>query len=75
MLGSPAVADEQATGLLAPNYVDADGTVQLFPGVYQSITVTGGALNFNPGVYILSPSNNPPYVLDVTGGNVSLAQV
>ena len=75
ILGSPSVRDGQATGLLTPNYVDARGTVQLFPGVYQAITVAGGTLNFNPGVYILSPANNPPYVLDVTGGTVTGAGV
>ena len=75
MLGSPLVQDGQATGLLAPNYVDGLGTVQLFPGIYQAITVTGGTVNFNPGVYILSPSDNPPYVLDVTGGTVTGAGV
>ena len=32
-------------------------------------------MNLNPGVYILSPSNNPPYVLDVTGGTVTGAGV
>jgi len=75
VLGSPSMQDGQATGLLSPNYVDASGTVQLYPGVYQSITVTGGRVNLNPGVYILSPSNNPPYVLDVTGGTVTGAGV
>jgi Flp pilus assembly protein TadG len=75
MLGSPSVQDGQATGLLDPNYVDASGTVQLYPGIYQAITVTGGTLNFNPGVYILSPSINAPYVLDVTGGSVTGAGV
>jgi hypothetical protein len=70
-LGSPSVQDGQVSGLLSPNYVDAGGTVQLFPGIYQSISVSGGALNLNPGVYILSPSNHPPFALDVTGGTVT----
>jgi hypothetical protein len=70
-LGSPSVQDGQASGLLDPNYVDDGGTVQLFPGVYQSITVSGGTVNFNPGVYILSPSDQPPLALDITGGTVT----
>jgi Flp pilus assembly protein TadG len=75
ILGSPSVQAGQATGIVAPNYVDAQGKVQLFPGVYLSITVTGGALNFNPGVYILSPSNRPVYALGITGGAVTGAGV
>ena len=71
LLGSPSIQDRQTTGLLTPNYVDSSGTVQLYPGVYQSITVSGGMVNLNSGVYILSPTNNPAYALDVTGGTVT----
>jgi hypothetical protein len=70
-LGSPWVQDGQVSGLLDPNYIDATGMVQLFPGVYQSITVGGGTLNFNPGVYVLSPSTSPPLALDITGGTIT----
>jgi hypothetical protein len=70
-LGSPLVQQGQSSGLVDPNYVDGNGTVQLFPGVYQSITVSGGTLNLNPGVYVLSPSGSPLYTLDVTGGIVT----
>jgi hypothetical protein len=44
----------------SPNSVDSNGTVQLYPGVYQSIQIMGGKVNFNPGAYILSPSPPPP---------------
>jgi hypothetical protein len=74
-LGSPSVQASGATGLVKPNHVDARGTVQLYPGVYQSITVSGGSVNLNPGVYILSPVGSPPYALDVTGGTVNGAGV
>jgi hypothetical protein len=70
-LGSPSVQNAQASGLLDPNYVDQDGTVQLFPGVYQSITVSGGTVHLNPGVYVLSPSSQPQWALDITGGSVT----
>jgi hypothetical protein len=70
-LGSPLVWATGASGLVPPNYVDSNGTVQLYPGVYQSITVTGGTVVLNPGVYVLRPSNNPPYALDLTGGTVT----
>jgi hypothetical protein len=70
-LGSPLVEDGDASGLQSPNVVDAEGTVQLHPGVYQSIKITGGTVNFNPGVYILSPSIGTTLALDVTGGTVT----
>ena len=69
-LGSPSVVGPgNANGLQSPNSIDpTDGTVQLYPGVYQSITITGGKVNFNPGVYILSPASGTPSALTVTGG-------
>jgi hypothetical protein len=70
-LGSPSVTDAGATGLLAPNAVDASGSVQLYPGVYDSISITGGSVTFNPGVYILSATDGSGYSLDITGGNVT----
>src|SRR5207245_2091039 len=70
-LGSPSIEDGSASGLRSPNHVDANGNVQLFPGVYQSITIMGGTVSFNPGIYILSPSNNSSYSLDVSGGTVT----
>jgi hypothetical protein len=71
LLGNPAVETGDASGIQLPNHVDSDGTVQLYPGVYQSIKVTGGTVNFNPGVYVLSPSNNPTYALELTGGTIT----
>jgi hypothetical protein len=70
-LGSPSVTARKARRLQSPNYVDAVGTVQLYPGVYQSINVTGGTVNFNPGVYILSPPNAAAYALNLSGGTVT----
>ena len=71
MLGSPLVQAGDTSGLQSPNYVDSMGTVQLYPGVYQSVKVTGGTVNFNPGVYILSPSNNTTNALDLAGGTIT----
>jgi hypothetical protein len=70
-LGSPTVDAKRARGLQSRNYVDATGTVQLYPGVYQSISVSGGVVNLNPGVYILSPPDDTPYALDVSGATVT----
>src|SRR5262249_54534396 len=70
-LGSPAVTNQNAKGLTSPNYVDTNGTVQLYPGVYSSISISGGNVNFNPGVYVLSPQKNTPTTLNITGSNGS----
>jgi hypothetical protein len=67
-MGSPSVSGSGADGLVPPNAIDAAGTVQLVPGIYQSITVSGGRVNLGPGIYVLSPSSGTPYALDVTGG-------
>ncbi len=49
--------------------------MQLYPGVYQSVKVAGGTVNFNPGVYVLSPSNGAAYAVDLTGGTITGAGV
>jgi hypothetical protein len=71
MLGSPSVESGGASGLQSPNRVDDEGTVQLYPGVYQSIKVTGGTVTFNPGVYVLSPSTETARAVDLTGGTIT----
>jgi hypothetical protein len=70
-LGTPSVKDGDVSGLQSPNRVDDEGAVQLYPGVYQSIKVAGGTVNFNPGVYVLSPSDNTSYAVDLTGGTIT----
>lgn len=45
--------------------VSNNQTVTLQPGVYQSITITGGTVTFQPGIYVLGPTG--------TGGGNSLS--
>jgi hypothetical protein len=66
-LGSPSVSSNNSNGLQSPNFVDSNGVVQLYPGVYSSIKITGGQVNLNPGVYILSPQQNTTNTLDISG--------
>ncbi len=46
----------------------ADGTVELHPGLYDSITITGGRVVFRPGIYVLRSSG--PVSMSITGGDV-----
>ncbi len=42
----------------------------LYPGVYESIKITGGKVELKPGIYVLKPANNTTFTLDITGGDV-----
>jgi hypothetical protein len=66
-LGS--VSSNDLKGLQSPNFVDSKGVVQLYPGVYSSIKITGGQVNFNPGIYILSPQQNTTSTLAISGSS------
>jgi hypothetical protein len=57
------------------NYVDTDpvtgeSTMVLHPGVYDSISITGGNVEFVPGIYVISAKKKNQNVLKITGGNV-----
>lgn len=57
------------------NYVDVDpitneSTMILHPGIYTSINITGGNVEFLPGIYVLKPEANTQNTLKITGGNV-----
>jgi len=59
----------------SPNYIEVDPvtleeTMVLHPGIYESIKVTGGKVRFDPGIYVLSPSGNTSFILEITGGDV-----
>jgi hypothetical protein len=79
--GAPQVAD----GSLAlnnpndssdtPNFIETDPvsgdeTMVLHPGIYDEIKITGGRARFVPGIYVLRPTGNTPFVMDITGGEV-----
>ena len=42
----------------------------LNPGIYESIKITGGRVELRPGIYVLSPTTNTAFVLEITGGEV-----
>lgn len=51
--------------------VSGNSNVTLYPGIYQSISITGGTVRFVPGVYIIRPGkSSQTNVLKITGGNV-----
>ena len=57
------------------NYVDVDpltneSTMMLHPGIYTSIDITGGNVEFLPGIYVFRPEANTQNTLKITGGNV-----
>ena len=45
-------------------------TMYLFPGIYTSITITGGNVNFYPGIYVLRPTSSGATVLNIGGGTI-----
>jgi hypothetical protein len=53
----------------------AANEVILFPGVYESISITGGTVYFVPGIYVMSPQKNTTDALKVTGGAVTAQSV
>lgn len=48
-------------------------TLTLHPGIYQSISITGGNVRFLPGIFVLSPQKqeNATNTLRITGGTVT----
>jgi Flp pilus assembly protein TadG len=41
--------------------------LQLYPGAYNSITITGGSIRFYPGIYVLQPTSAGATTLAITG--------
>lgn len=76
-LGDVAVTNLNNNGIVPPNYVDALGTIQLYPGLYSSISITGGTVNLNPGIYVVGPglgggsAGGGTNILSITGGTVT----
>jgi hypothetical protein len=42
--------------------------LQLYPGVYRSITITGGNVHFYPGIYVLQPAAAGATTLSISAG-------
>ena len=46
-------------------------TMQLYPGIYDSISITGGNVIFYPGIYVLASQKSNQATLSINGGNVT----
>jgi hypothetical protein len=72
-LNNPMDANDVVGG--GPNFIEYPGTANetmvLHPGIYASITITGGKVRFEPGIYVLRPVGNTVFILDITGGEVT----
>jgi hypothetical protein len=54
-------------------YVDELSGVEvlvLHPGIYSSITISAGRVEFRPGIYVLRPEMGESFTLQITGGDV-----
>ena len=51
-------------------YTVQSGDVILHPGIYDSISITGGTVYFIPGIYVLRAKKANQATLKVTGGNI-----
>jgi hypothetical protein len=65
-----AVNDPSGLNTIETNPTTGVQTMQLYPGVYGSISITGGNVNFYPGIYVLSPQSGGS-TLSINGGNVT----
>ncbi len=68
--------DAEADLTSPANYVDdsdpdpSNHVMVLHPGIYRSISITGGNVDFKPGIYVIRPEENTQNAFTVTGGNV-----
>jgi len=80
--GAPQASDgslalnNTSDGSGSPNYIEVDATTGvetmiLQPGIYDSIKISGGNVVMLPGIYVVSPQANDPWVVEITGGNVT----
>ena len=75
-LGSVSVSSGfDGKGLIAPNSFkkgNIGGTTTLYPGIYSNISITGGEVVLNPGIYVLRPtSGTGSNILTINGGTVT----
>jgi hypothetical protein len=74
-LGSPSINNNSQANLVSPNiYNSSTQTTTLNPGLYNSITINGGTVVFQPGIYVLQPpanAGNGYITLNISGGNVT----
>jgi hypothetical protein len=63
--------DPSGLNYLEPGPGVDEQTMVLHPGVYDSISITGGNVRFVPGIYVISAKQKNQNVLKITGGNVT----
>ena len=56
-------------------HIAAAGEVILHPGIYDSISITGGNTYLIPGIYVLSPPTNISNTFQINGGTIIALQV
>lgn len=47
----------------------------MHPGVYGSVSISGGNVHFVPGIYVLSPQQNTTNTIIVTGGTIQASRI
>ncbi|MBI3466964.1 MAG: hypothetical protein HY000_28450 [Planctomycetes bacterium] len=53
-----------------PSWIDPNtGAVTMLPGIYQSISITGGTVTMVPGIYVISAGKTN--ALKITGGTIT----
>ena len=58
------------SGLNRIENISGTQTLILHPGIYNSISITGGNVKFVPGIFVISPKQNTTNSLKITGGIV-----
>lgn len=61
--------------VVGAGYTATAGQVILHPGIYDSISITGGSVYLIPGIYVISPSQNVSNAFQITGGTVVAQRV
>jgi Flp pilus assembly protein TadG len=70
-MGGVTISTGTPRNLVSPNnYDSATGVTTLYPGIYDSISITGGNVVLKEGIYVLRNTNGGGNVLTITGGNV-----
>lgn len=62
--------DPQAPNRIREDPVTLEKTMLLKPGIYSSISVDGGNVEFEPGIYVLASETDDDYSLEIRSGNV-----
>jgi hypothetical protein len=69
--GNLTLNDPSGLNAIQTNPTTGVKTMQLYPGVYGSISITGGNVKLYPGIYVLSPQSASSTTLSITGGTVT----